>query len=101
MTSYPKRTRGGGLRPGVVFALGALLNVGCMTDNRQEPQAKAGGTGGTGASAGPALSRQSQDALRDPYGYSPDFQETDISGGGLSDFDRDAFNKDLNSVFDP
>lgn len=45
--------------------------------------------------------RQNQ-ALKDPFNYSPyDDDRTDISGGGLMDFKKDAFKKDLNSALDP
>jgi hypothetical protein len=50
----------------------------------------------------PASMRERQDqAMRDPFGYSPNPESTDISGGGLSDFDRGGFNKDLKNVLDP
>ncbi len=40
----------------------------------------------------PATARERQDAaMRDPFGYSPDAEDTDISGGGLTDFDRGGF----------
>jgi len=42
-----------------------------------------------------------QDALRDPFGYSPQVENTDISGGDLGNFDKDAFGKDVDSVFNP
>ena len=42
-----------------------------------------------------------QDALRDPFGYSPHVENTDISGGDLGNFDKDAFGKDVDSVFNP
>ena len=42
-----------------------------------------------------------QDALRDPFGYSPQVENTDISGGDLGHFDKDAFGKDVDSVFNP
>lgn len=46
--------------------------------------------------------RQDQ-ALRDPFGYGPTTNEKryDISGGGLKDFDRDAFRRDVDRVFNP
>jgi hypothetical protein len=46
--------------------------------------------------------RQEQ-ALRDPFGYGPNTDEKryDISGGGLKDFDRDAFRKDVDRVLNP
>ena len=40
-----------------------------------------------------------QDALRDPFGYSPHIENTDISGGDLGSFDKDACGKDVDSVF--
>jgi hypothetical protein len=50
----------------------------------------------------PLTARERQDqALRDPFGYSPDIESTDISGGGLSEFDKEAFRKDLKNVLDP
>ena len=50
----------------------------------------------------PASLRERQDkALKDPMGYSPDMESTDVSGGGLSEFDRDGFRKDLKNVFNP
>ena len=44
--------------------------------------------------------RQEQ-AMRDPFGYSAETGKADISGGGLSDFDREGFNRDLKNVLDP
>ena len=50
----------------------------------------------------PLTARERQDeALRDPFGYSPEFDSTDVSGGGLGEFDKDAFRKDLKNVLDP
>ena len=40
-------------------------------------------------------------ALKDPFHYSPDMGKTDISGGGIGDFDKDGMRKDLNDVFNP
>jgi type IV pilus biogenesis protein CpaD/CtpE len=54
------------------------------------------------ATTRPANTRERQDqALKDPFGYSPDVDRTDISGGGLSGFDRDGFGKDIKNVFNP
>ncbi len=44
---------------------------------------------------------RSQQALRDPFGYSPDIEKTDISGGGISEYDKDAMRKDMQNVLDP
>lgn len=44
--------------------------------------------------------RQKQ-ALKDPFRYSPDLGDNDISGGGIRDFDKSAFKRDVDSVFSP
>ena len=50
----------------------------------------------------PLTMRERQDqTIRDPMGYSPDMDRTDISGGGLSEFDNEGFGKDLKNVFNP
>jgi hypothetical protein len=55
-----------------------------------------------GPTSRPATARERQDkAMKDPFNYSPDADRTDISGGGLTDFDRDAFNRDVKHVLDP
>jgi len=50
----------------------------------------------------PLTARERQErALKDPFNYKPDSDQSDISGGGISDFDRDAFNRDLKNVLSP
>jgi hypothetical protein len=50
----------------------------------------------------PLTMRERQDAaMRDPFGYSPNKEPADISGGGLTDFDKDGFNKDMKNVLSP
>ena len=50
----------------------------------------------------PSSMRDRQDAaMKDPFGYSANPENTDISGGGLTDFDRGGFKKDLKNVLDP
>lgn len=44
-----------------------------------------------------ALERQNE-ALRDPFNYSPFNEKDDISNGGMMDFNKDAFKRDVNSV---
>lgn len=60
-------------------------------------------SGGCEPSAESAGMRKRQDrALKDPFNYSPyDDDRTDISGGGLTDFKKDDFKKDVNSVLSP
>jgi hypothetical protein len=55
-----------------------------------------------GPTTRPETARERQDrAMRDPFGYSTETGKADISGGGISDFDREGFNRDLNNVLDP
>jgi hypothetical protein len=50
----------------------------------------------------PSDFRQRQDRmLEDPFGAGTGLDETDISGGGTTDFRKDAFKRDVNSVFSP
>ena len=54
------------------------------------------------ATTKPTSLRERQDAaLKDPYGYKPDVDNRDVSGGGLFDLDKDGMKKDLNNVFNP
>jgi hypothetical protein len=46
------------------------------------------------------LQRQN-DAMGDPFNYSPYKGADDISNGGMTDFNKDAFKRDVNSVFTP
>lgn len=46
--------------------------------------------------------RKKQDqALQDPYGYGGKLETHDISGGDIGHFDRDAFRKDTDALFNP
>lgn len=47
-----------------------------------------------------SVSQRQDEALRDPFNYKPDINR-DVSGGGISDLDRDGLKKDLNNVFNP
>ena len=40
-------------------------------------------------------SEQQEKTLRDPMGYRPDMDRSDVSGGGMKDFDREGFKKDM------
>jgi hypothetical protein len=44
---------------------------------------------------------RSDKAMRDPFGYSPDFSDTDSGGGGTADLDRKGLNRDLGNVIMP
>jgi hypothetical protein len=61
----------------------------------------AGVVGGCAGEEKPSNMRARQDeALRDPFNYSPS-DRTDISGGGVMDLKSDSLRKDVNSVFSP
>jgi hypothetical protein len=46
--------------------------------------------------------RQRQDqALKDPFNYSPNIQDDAVGGGGTLDFKKDAFRRDVQHVLDP
>jgi hypothetical protein len=40
-------------------------------------------------------------AMADPMAYSPNMDNPDITGGGLTNFDSKAFKKDVDDVFNP
>ena len=40
-------------------------------------------------------------AMADPMNYKPGFQESDISGGDLTNFDKKAFRRDVDNVLNP
>jgi hypothetical protein len=59
-------------------------------------------TGVSCSSSKPSSSdERSEKALRDPMGYSPKFEKTDVSGGGWLDYDKEGMRKDLKNVLDP
>lgn len=47
----------------------------------------------------PAATRPS--ALDDPMNYRPNFNDADVSGGGLNEINRDALRRDLKELLDP
>lgn len=48
------------------------------------------------------MRRRQDEAMRDPMNYSPRVSEVnDISGGGTTEFKKDAFKRDVNSVINP
>lgn len=40
-------------------------------------------------------------AENDPMGYSPDFSDTDISGGKINEYDPNAMNRDVDHFLNP
>ena len=49
----------------------------------------------------PTAQERQDRALKDPFGYKPDWNNTGVSGGGTADLDKDALGKDLKNVLDP
>jgi hypothetical protein len=67
----------------------SLLLGGCA-DNQGQP----------GAQRQTADSKQ-ESVLKDPMGYGGSTEKVDITGGGISNFDKKSFNKDVDTVFNP
>ena len=56
----------------------------------------------SGPTTRPSSVRDRQNAaLEDPFGYSPNMGENDISGGKLHELDRGAMRKDIDHVLNP
>ena len=73
-----------------LLAGGSLLAQGCGAPADKQPTTR------------PArLADRTDKAIADPFGYSPNFDRTDISGGGIGSFDKDGMNRDLNHVLNP
>jgi hypothetical protein len=56
---------------------------------------------GSSATTQPSEYDRQDKAMHDPFGYNPDFKRTDNSVSGNSEFDKDAFKKDLDHVINP
>ena len=67
---------------------------------------------GCEAEDGPSARDRQNAAMRDPFAYNPDedlmrssgtrdLDPTDISGGGTGEFNKKAFQRDLDAVFNP
>jgi len=65
-----------------------LLPAGCSDNNKPTTR--------------PATVQDRQeDALRDPFGYSPYSEKNDISGGEIDELDKEGLKRDLDHVFNP
>lgn len=74
-----------------LLPLGCLCVVawaaGCAQDQHAKPTTR------------PASASQRQDhAMRDPFNYRPDWHDTDISGGGTTDLDRQGLKRDVDNA---
>ncbi len=72
-----------------LFILPALLLLawGCRSEQASRPSTAA---------------ERSERALQDPFNYSPfEKEKSPVSGGGISELDREGLKKDTNNVFNP
>ena len=72
--------RHGGLAIAVIAAMLALISCTDSPSSESDPTTR---------------------ALSDPMNYSPNQDDQDITGGGLTDFNHDAFKKDMDHVLNP
>ena len=68
----------------ILLAASAAMMFGCSHDEQ----------------ARPTVRQRQDDALKDPFNYSPKFND-DAVGGGTLDFKKDAFQRDVQHVLDP
>ena len=53
-----------------------------------------------GPTTRPATAQKSSDrALKDPFGYKPDWSGTGVSGGGTHELDQEGLRRDIDNVF--
>lgn len=61
-----------------------------------------GGCSPSGSTTQPtSVAEQQQRALQDPYGYSPDMRNSDMTVSGHGAFDKEGFNRDKDFVLNP
>lgn len=72
-----------------LVSIAALAAVGC-TNNQ----------GGTSSQHPNADARQ-ESTLKDPMSYGGNTEKVDITGGGIGNFDKKAFHKDMDTVLNP
>jgi hypothetical protein len=74
------------MRRWLIYAVvcGSSVGMGGCADQSQKPDERA-----------------SDRALKDPFNYSPDMEPANISGGDTAHFDKAAFKKDWDDVFNP
>ena len=64
-----------------------LVGAGCVSDKNPTTR--------------PSVYDRQEQALDDPFGYSPEMSPADVSGGKINQYDRKAMRKDLDHVFNP
>ncbi len=56
---------------------------------------------GCGPSSQPTAQDRQDKALKDPFGYSPDLKNSDMTVSGHSDFDKQELKRDVDHVINP
>ena len=64
-----------------------VVLAGCMSD--KQPTTRS------------STRQRQEEALKDPFGYSPDMGSTDVSGGKINQYDKKAMKKDVDHVLNP
>jgi hypothetical protein len=71
-----------------LLCVGSVLLVGCSS--AKQPTTRPAS----------AYDRQ-EEALKDPFSYSPNKEKQDVSGGGISEYDKKAMKRDIDHVLNP
>jgi hypothetical protein len=66
------------------------LVAGCSWDSQKQPATRPSG-----------VAERQDAALRDPFGYSPNMDQRDVSGGSLGNYDRAGMKRDIDHVLNP
>jgi len=59
------------------------------------------GTVGCGPSNQPTAKDRQDKAVKDPFGYSPDMKQADMTVSGHTDFDKQELKRDVDHVINP
>jgi len=59
------------------------------------------GTVGCGPSNQPTAQDRQDKAVKDPFGYSPDMKQADMTVSGHTDFDKQELKRDVDHVINP
>jgi hypothetical protein len=74
----------------IFYSLSSILVLAGCTDNHKSPTTRP-----------LTMEEKQQQLLNDPFGYKSETGKTDITGGDLTHFDKDAFKKDIDNAFNP
>src|SRR4051812_19342343 len=74
----------------VLISLHLWFLSGCTSENGKHATTRPSG-----------VAERQDEALRDPFGYSPNMDQRDVSGGGITNYDGPAMKKDVDHVINP